>query len=166
MKHKPQSQKSSKNSGFTLTELTISAAIIGALGATAFPHYLNQIETSCQRQTVSVVSQILTQTQAFNDEFGTTAQTWTELDEIATIMTADGPATGGSLNSPITLPPRCSYIVSSSVSEGKYIYTAFPPENYNQNLNIFACINTATGASDIRRGNSSRAATEADLRCP
>ena len=103
MKHKPQSQKSSKNSGFTLTELTISAAIIGALGATAFPHYLNQIETSCQRQTVSVVSQILTQTQAFNDEFGTTAQTWTELDEIATIMTADGPATGGSLNSPITL---------------------------------------------------------------
>lgn len=158
--------RGTNNLGFTLTELTVSVAIVGTIAATATPHYLNQLESSCQRQAESVISQILTQTQAFNDEFGIAPTTWAELDEIATIMTADGPAISGNLSSPITLPPRCSYKLSSSQIEQKYIFKATPPENYNPNLNIFACINTDTGASDIRRGSSKPATKKEELKCP
>jgi len=156
MRVQASSNKRSNDRGFTLTELTVSVAIVGTIAATATPHYLNQLESSCQRQAESVVSQILTQTQAFNDEFGIAPTTWGELDEIATIMTADGPAISGKLSSPITLPPRCSYKLSSSKNEQKYIFEATPPENYNPNLNILACINTDTGASDIKRGGNTK----------
>ena len=87
----PETPKKKKpkcgNYGFTLmSELLVSVAITGMLSAIGTPTYLSQ-KKQAAKATEAVIAQVLTQAQAYNDEFGSLAEGWNDLDKIATIMT-------------------------------------------------------------------------------
>ena len=130
------------------------------------------------------------QAQAHNDEFGTPAEGWSDLDKIATLMTSDGPATGGSFSA-IELP-TCDYQLWGKRDGNDYLFVATKkdvlgspvpivpikpepdkngdiitaPENAGDEFNVVGCLNVATGASDIKGGNGSELAYVDDLTCP
>jgi type IV pilus assembly protein PilA len=176
--------------GFTLTELLTSISIIGILSAVALPSYTNQLSKRCQGDPKSVISQSMMQAQAYNDEFGTPATGWSDLDKIATLMTSDGPATGGSFF-PIALP-TCDYQLWGKRDGNDYLFVATKKdvlgtpvplvpikpepdengefitaaENVGDEFNVVGCLNVATGASDINGGDGSQLAYVDDLTCP
>ena len=178
------------NSGFSLTELLASISIIGILSAVALPSYTNQLSKRCQGDPKSIISQAMMQAQAYNDEFGTPATGWSDLDKIATLMTSDGPATGNSFF-PIELP-TCEYKLWAKQEDNDYLFVAtkkdvvgtpapllpIKPEpddngefitaadNVGDEFNVVGCLNVATGASDIKGGNGSQLAYVDDLTCP
>ena len=130
------------------------------------------------------------QTQAYNDEFGTPAEGWSDLDKIATLMTDEGPALGESF-APIKLP-TCSYQLWAKQDKNDYLFIATKKniigisdpdlpikpdpddngriitaqENLGDEFNVVACLNIATGASDIKGGNGTALAYIDDLTCP
>ena len=176
--------------GFSLTELLASISIIGILSAVALPSYTNQLSKRCQGDPKSVISQSMMQAQAYNDEFGSPAKGWSDLDKIATLMTSDGPATGGSFF-PIELP-TCEYKLWGKRDGNDYLFVATKKdvigipvplvpikpepddngdiitaaENVGDEFNVVGCLNVATGASDIKGGNGSQLAYVDDLTCP
>ena len=178
------------NSGFSLTELLASISIIGILSAVALPSYTNQLSKRCQGDPKSAISQSMMQAQAYNDEFGTPAKGWSDLDKIATLMTSDGPATGASFL-PIELP-TCDYKLWAKQEDNDYLFVATKknvigtsapdlpikpepnesgeivaaPDNAGDEFNVVGCLNVATGASDIKGGNGSALAYVDDLTCP
>ena len=166
--------------GFTMSELLVSVAIAGSLIAIGTPTYLSQAKAGCQRQAESVVSQILTQAQAYKDEFGEAPRSWSNLDKIATIMTTNGPAKGESFEE-IALT-GCNYRVSGYTNELTLNILAKPKQDkeggaplpdpneeikstQKDGYNVVGCINYATGASDVRRGNGTEAANLENLKC-
>jgi type II secretory pathway pseudopilin PulG len=164
-----------------MSELLVSVAITGSLIAIGTPTYLNQTKAGCQRQTEAAVSQILTQAQAYNDEFGERPKGWSNLDKVATIMTSNGPAQSDSFDE-ISLA-GCNYRVSGNTNDmrldilakPKQVHKGGTPLPYSDQAietttttdgyNVIGCINYATGASDIRRGNGSDAAKLEILKC-
>ena len=163
--------KAQNQKGFTLTESITTVAIIGTLSAIALPNYINQTRKSSQSETVAVISQIMSQAATYNDEFGEPAQSWKDLDKIGTIKTASSSATRNDLNW-ITLQPG-RFKLMATQADNKYTFTATPVENNSDNqidmaknpYNIFACINVATGSSDIKYGNGEKSASASDLTC-
>ena len=182
--------KKKLNSGFSLPELLASISIIGILSSVALPSYTNVLNKRCQGDPKSIISQAMIQAQAYNDEFGTPAQSWSDLDKIATLMTSDGPATGNSF-SPIELP-TCDYKLWAKQENNDYLFVATKKdvigtstpgmpikpepddngefvtaaENVGDEFNVVGCLNVATGASDIKGGNGSELAYVDDLTCP
>ena len=165
-------------SGFTLTEMLTTVVILGGLSSIAIPTYLDHRTASCQSYPKSIISQAMSQAQAFNDEYATAAESWSDLDKIATIMTKTGPASGGDL-SWIELP-NCKYKLMGERKGNEYTFIAtqsgafIPPEEQEDNneidstknkYNIAGCINIATGASDIRSGNGKTAVSTSSLSC-
>ena len=168
MNSKFRSQKlRQQNRGFTLTECLVTVSIAGILGAISAPMYLSQSAKSCQRYPESLISQIMTQAMAYNDEFGTPAEGWRDLDKIATIMTSNGPANSPGFN-PINLP-SCNYSLRGSRANNKYIFNASviePEETTPKNaFNFVGCINVSTGASDMQGGDGTTPANPEDLTC-
>ena len=185
-----QKKSTSPSSGFSLTELLVAMSIVGILSSIALPSYTNQLSKRCQGDPKSVISQSMMQAQAYNDEFGTPAKGWSDLDKIATLMTSDGPATGGSFF-PIELP-TCDYQLWGKRDGNDYLFVATKkdvlgtpvplvpikpepdengdiitaPENVGDEFNVVGCLNVATGASDIKGGNGSELAYVDDLTCP
>ena len=168
--------------GFSLTEMLVTVSIAGVLGSIAVPSFINQLGKGNQSEAHAMLTQIMGQTSAFNDEYGKPAEGWSDLDKIATILTSNGAATGSNFS--IIKTPQESYAISGNRSGNKYIFNAtpilqgsVPPDDENNNpgstppiraanYNIVSCINVATGASDIQIGSGTSSASEANLRCP
>ena len=167
-----------REAGFNITEMTVVVAILSALSGVAIPTYLDQKTASCQGYPNSIIQQAMSQTQAYNDEYGDAAQSWGDLDKVATIMTSSGPATGGDL-SWIELP-NCDYRLMGERDGNEYTFIAaqsgaFIPleeqednneiDNLRNKYNVVGCVNIATGASDIRSGNGETAVETTSLTC-
>ena len=178
------------SSGFSLPEVLAAVTIVGALSSVAIPSYVNQLSRTCQGDPESIINQAMMQAQAYNDEFGTPATGWSDLDKIATLMTSDGPATGNSFF-PIELP-TCDYKLWAKQENNDYLFVATKKdvigtptpgmpikpepdengefitaaENVGDEFNVVGCLNVATGASDIKGGNGSALAYVDDLTCP
>ena len=165
--------------GFTLTETAITAGIVGTLAAVSLPSYVSQIDGNCQRQAETMISQALSQAQAFNDEFRKPPNSWSDLDNIGTIMTINGPATNNDFK-PITLK-GCRYTLEGNQEQNVITFQGRPSKNggiepqnednkqdelaSRNKLNVIGCINLATGASDIQRGDNLQGAETANLQC-
>ena len=179
-----------RQQGFTLTELLTTVAMVGILSSVAIPSYLKQLSRTCQGEPESIINQVMMQAQAYNDEFGNPASGWSDLDKIATLMTKDGPATGTTFQ-PIPLH-TCDYNLWGKQDGNNYLFAVtkkniigmpspiFPVEpepdengeivmrgsDAGDEFNVLGCLNVATGASDIKRGNGSTLAYVDDLTCP
>lgn len=155
--------------GFSLTEVLITVSIIGTLSAIAVPSYQNQYKRSCQIQSENTINALMATSQAYNDEFGTPATSWEDLDRIGTLMTKDGPATSSDFSA-IPLA-ACNYWLEVSHNGNDYIFSAArknlePIEpSQTDNLNVYGCLNVATGASDIALGDGDQPASTGDLSC-
>ena len=55
---------------WSLTEMLVAVSIAGVLGGIAAPSFINQISKGQQAEAHSLITQVLGQTSAFNDEFG------------------------------------------------------------------------------------------------
>jgi type II secretory pathway pseudopilin PulG len=172
-------KKEGHQSGFSTTELVVAAAITSSLAAIGTPAYISQVNSNCQRQAETITGQLMTQYQAFHDEYGEAPIGWSELDRIATIMSPEGPVSGSNF-SPVTLGSCRNKFAGEKLSEN-FVFTAYPskekqpqqstddtkaPElQYIDALNVVSCINTTTGASAIKRGDGQKPATPSDLHC-
>ena len=80
-------------------------------------------------------------------------------------MTVNGPAKGSSFAS-IDLP-KCSYSLTGSQQGNEFAFEASRNnlDGLQDKFNVVGCINTATGASDLQRGNGSEEANAANLNC-
>ena len=115
-------RKAANNQGFSLPEILAATTIVTSLCSIAIPTYIEQQKIACQREPESIIAQVMTQTQAYNDEYGDLAQGWSDLDKIATLMTASGPANGNSFNT-IELP-SCDYTLRGSLAGNLYTFEA------------------------------------------
>ena len=166
------------NDAFTLTELITTVALTGTIAAIGTPIYINQTKATCQRAAEAQLSQIMTQAQAFNDEYGVSPKGWTDLNKISSLMTNTGIANGDSFRD-ISLP-NCNYSFSGIQNGSSLEFVAIPPtskssqpdsenpqetaENKN-GYDVTGCINVSTGASQIHRGDGSNSAQTYELIC-
>ena len=148
---------------FTLPELLVTVSILGILGSITTPALLRQLERGRQGEAETLISQLITQTSAFNDEFGKAAESWRDLDAIATISASDGTADSSDFKAITT--SSGNYSISITKSENNYTFAATPKGNDSSTYNVIGCSNIATGASQIISGDSQAAASAGDLKC-
>ena len=153
-----------KSGGFSLTELTVAAGLAGTLAAVATPQYLGQLQGNCQKQTAAAMNQVMTHTMAYNDLYSTPASGWDDLDEVATLMTTNGAATGASFAEAVTLP-GCYYNLRVDATNTDYHFTSNSINGSTTALNVVGCLNVETGASQIRLGDGTTSATTDQLNC-
>lgn len=141
--------------GFTLSEVMITTAIVGILSSIALPNYINQVNQTRQNEAASTIAQIQTAIAAYADEFGVLPTSWGELNDTSAVMTDDGPATQDNFQA-ITLAGGY-YDVAISNTDNLFTITATSDDN--PNLNIIACVNLTNGASGINQGTKTAAAS-------
>lgn len=155
------------SSGFTLTEVTITTAILASLVSIAYPNYIGSKSRAQCSEAQAMLVTIPPIISAYIDATGEPPSTWDDLSSIAAVMTNNGPATGD-LDSPITLP-RTNYELSvEGPSESTYLLTANcfvktpvsdPDDREEQELKeaafhkIRSCFNVSNGASDLTSGS-------------
>ena len=150
--------------GFSLAELAISTAIIGALSSIAYPSYTNannSAKLADAKAKMLVIPAIISQR---IDETGEAPTTWDELSSVAVVMTTDGPATGN-LNTPITLPNAIYDLSIAGPADSVYTMTATRvidrekevanADDKKYTYAIKSCFNISNGASDLKSGNLS-----------
>lgn len=136
-------------SGFTLTELMVTIAILGILTAVAVPKYLQQVQKARQADTANQVSQILTTIQAFREEFLDDPTGWNDLARITPIKQERGIAKGSGYSA-ISSPNGGHY--SIHIQRGTpFAITALPKQSKQSGWGIKACINTETGVAEIQK---------------
>ena len=157
--------KSKTTLGMTLSEVMVTVAIAGTLSGITYPSFSKQLIIGCQNQQENVINQAITSTQSFTDEYGSTPNGWSDLDKIASLMSINGPAKGDSFSS-IDLP-KCSYSLTGSQQGNEFAFEARRNniDGLQDRFNVVGCINTATGASDLKRGNGTEEAKAANLTC-
>ena len=167
IKKSPSPNAYRAKNGFSLAEIAISTAIVGALSSIAYPSYTNannSAKLADAKAKMLVIPAIIGQ---HIDETGEAPTTWDELSSVAVVMTSDGPATGD-LNTPITLPNSIYDLSIEGPTESVYMMTAtrvvdrIEPDADEENENtsndkykfaIKSCFNVSNGASDLRTGN-------------
>ena len=157
--------------GFTLPEVIITTAIVAILGSLALPNYLRQMQKTRQSEAVAAMSQLQTSIVGYVDENGIHPNNWKELNETSAIMTPSGPTAQNNLgwltmaSSGCTTTNKNCYKFKITRANDYYILEARSMKKNSANYNIFACIDIKTGASDLRKGTSSKAAQKGDLQC-
>ena len=157
--------------GFTLTEILASTVIVGILGSIALPNYLRQMQKTRQSEAVAAMSQLQTSIVGYVDENGIHPNDWKELNETSAIMTPSGPTAQNNLgwltmaSSGCTTTNKNCYKFKITRTNDYYILEAKSMKKNSANYNVFACIDIKTGASDLRKGTSSKAAQKGDLQC-
>ena len=159
--YKPNNQIGTQ--GFTLTELLMSVTILGILASITTPSLLSSLQRGKQSEAETLISQLITQTSAFNDEFGKAPESLSDLDEIATIPTEDG--TANSANFSAFTTPSGNYSISTTKANNNYTFVATAKDPNASRYNVIGCSNVATGASQIISGSSQAAASTSDLKC-
>jgi prepilin-type N-terminal cleavage/methylation domain-containing protein len=149
--------------GFSLAELAISTAIVGALSTIAYPNYMNGNNKAKQSEAKAIITSIPPIIGAHIDATGKAPSTWDELSSIAAVMTNDGPATGD-LGTPITLQNSIYDLSIEGPAESVYTLTATRVVDREKEEEddlkkytyaIKSCFNISNGASDLRNGNLS-----------
>ena len=157
--------------GFTLVEVLITVVIVGILGSLALPNYLRQMQKTRQSEAVAAMSQLQTSIVGYVDENGIHPDNWKELNETSAIMTPSGPTAQNNLgwltmaSSGCTTTNKNCYKFRITRANDYYIIEAKSMKENAANYNVFACIDIKTGASDLRKGTSSKAAQKGDLQC-
>jgi prepilin-type N-terminal cleavage/methylation domain-containing protein len=157
--------------GFTLTEVLITIAIVGLLGSLALPNYLKQLQKTRQSEAVAVISQLKNAIVGYVDENGIHPNSWKELNETTAIMTPTGPASQEDLNWLTVASSGCGesnnncYKIKITRDSNYYVLEAKTTQENSANYNAFACVDLKTGASDLRKGTTSKAASKEDLNC-
>ena len=123
------------DSGFTLTELMASVAILGILSSITIPNFVDQAAKARQNESTATVSQIQTRIATYADEFGTLPTTWKELNETSAIMTSNGPANQENFD-PITLAGS-NYKVGIRKKDNLFTLVAIQPRS--QKINREQC---------------------------
>ena len=130
-------------------------ARLGILSSNALPNYMNQMRRTRQRETETIVSQVMIQVAAHSDEYGVNAQGWDNLDDIAAVMTDTGTASGETFST-ITLPGGNYTLDVVEQKVNTYEVTATPTDNNSKGFNVLGCINVSTGASNIQAGDGTQ----------
>ncbi len=155
--------------GFTLTEVIITVGIVGILSSIALPNYFRQIQRTHQAEANATVAQMMATVAAFADEFGTQPKRWVDLNAMTTLMTNQGPAVieDGELTMAITLPGERYQLnrINNMNADKYYIFEAVATNRAASDLNIIACIDLQTGASDQIIGRKDEAANINSLKC-
>lgn len=158
--------------GFTLSEIMITVVIVGILSSVALPNYFNQVQRTKQNEAAATLAQIQNTLAAYIDEFNLMPTGWKDLNDIAAIMTTEGPASLTTFNKIIL--PGGNYGLSRTDNGDNENYFEFTASSTNTNsetakFNVMACIHLETGASDIKRGvidsKKNDAVSDADLVC-
>ena len=155
--------------GFTLTEVIITVGIVGILSSIALPNYFRQIQRTHQAEANATMAQMMATVAAFADEFGTQPKRWVDLNTMTTLMTNQGPAVieDGELTKTITLPGERYQLnrINSMNADKYYVFEAIATNTAASDLNIIACIDLQTGASDQIIGRKDEAADINSLKC-
>jgi prepilin-type N-terminal cleavage/methylation domain-containing protein len=157
--------------GFTLAEVLITVAIVGILSSLALPNYFRQLQKTRQSEAVAAMSQLQTSIVGYVDENGIHPNNWKELNETSAIMTPSGPTAQNNLgwltmaSSGCTTTNKNCYKFKITRANDYYVLEAKSMKKNSANYNVFACIDIKTGASDLRKGTSSKAAQKGDLQC-
>ena len=136
------------DSGFTLSELLISVAIVGILSTLGLPNYLNAVHRARQSDVSSQIMTIMASIQAYQEEFLENPGSWDDIAQIKPVMTDAGIASGP-LATAIATPNGGHYTISfSNLGD---ITTATATKTGSTSWGISACLNTTTGISDLHR---------------
>ena len=170
------------NTGFSLSELLISVAIIGILSAVALPNYTKSICKTKQSEVISEISMIQSAIMTYTDERGVLPSTWEDINEIRPITTTSNnnkTFANGSLDlTNIQILRNDNYQLCAEKQKEKITFnstnnscsgigTSFintinilaTPREQCPNFDVQACINTRTGVTDLEKGNGSVAAS-------
>ena len=147
--------------GFTIVELVVVIAILGTLSAIAIPSYLGQLLVTRQKECSAVMSQLLTSTMAFNDEYSQEPKSWADLNTMAAVMKESGTASGDNNFNTINLR-NGNYSMSANQSGSIYQFSCVARESGSSDFNVLGCLNLDNGASEIKLGKKGAPATTVD----
>lgn len=168
-KTKAKRDLNKQKNGYSLTEAIVTTAIVGTLGTTAYPSFINGNNNSKLNAAKATVVSIPPIISSYIDATGEAPSTWDDLSSIAAVITNDGPAKGD-LETPITLQNSIYDLAIEGPTESVYTLTATRVIDRNEKNSdnedqgdsneefkfaVKSCFNVRNGASDLRSGNLS-----------
>lgn len=151
------------NQGFTLIELVIGTAILGTLTSIAIPNYLNQLMRTRQNECSAVMSQVITSSMGFNDEFSEYPQGWADLNSISAIMKESGSAANENNFDEINLS-NGNYMMSAELKDPVLSFECISRKDPTE-YNVLGCLNLTNGASEIKRGSKEVKVKASEVNC-
>ena len=143
----------------------IVVAIIGALSFAALPNFFRQMTRTRQQECSAVLSQVLTTTMAYSDEFGEPPENWSELNDMVAILLENGTASSATTFGTINLRGgnyQMSAATSTSPNTIIYTFECIPRDPDAIHFNVEGCVSLFNGATDIRLGDGENSAQAVD----